>query len=419
MLRILMLADDLSGAADCGMECVKAGLKVVVTFGAPSGLVTTDVVAIDADTRGLGVAAAAERMRQLVQQYGRDPDLLLFKKIDSTLRGHLGMELAAVLEARSVVVPRSVAIMAPAFPAYGRTTVESRHYVHGKPLHETEIWRSEKTLGEGYIPDMLYGSGLRCAPLNLALVRGDRAAFDRAVSESAESVDVIVCDATTDDDLRAIAGAAARLQGRTVWVGSAGLAYELPRAIGLALSEADALAQLPETVGSTLFVVGSASRTTSQQVAELLSASDICSIVVPPEVLLEGAEGPQWGGFTSQLDEALKLERDVILTCGCETEVKVIDRPRLSQSLGEMSATLRGKVGALVVSGGETARRVLDRWGVMNLQLYGELERGVSISSTVVDAIRPVTVITKAGDFGERNTFRHCREWLSKRGVLR
>jgi 4-hydroxythreonine-4-phosphate dehydrogenase len=266
---------------------------------------------------------------------------------------------------------------------------------------------------------MLYRSGLRSAPLNLAAVRGDRAAFDRAVSDSAESADVIVCDAETDDDLRAIAQAAARLQGRAVWVGSAGLAHELPRAIGLALSETDAVAQLPVTAGSTLFVVGSASRTTSQQVAELLSASDICSIVVPPGVLLEGSDGPMWAGFTSRLDEAARLERDVILTCGCETEVEVIDRPRLSQSLGEMSETLRSKVGALVVSGGATARKVLDRWGVMNLQLYGELERGVPISSTVVDALRPVTVITKAGDFGQRDTLLHCREWLSKRGVCR
>ncbi len=128
--------------------CVNAGLKVVVTLGAPSSSISTDVVVIDADTRGLGPARCYRAgCDQLVQQYARDPDLLLFKKIDSTLRGHLGMELAAVLEARSVVAPRSVAIMAPAFPTYGRTTVEGRQYVYGKLLHETEIWKSEKAFG--------------------------------------------------------------------------------------------------------------------------------------------------------------------------------------------------------------------------------------------------------------------------------
>lgn len=419
MGRILMLADDLSGAAECGMACVNAGLKVIVTLGAPVDPIPADVVVIDADTRKLGAAAAAERMRHLVQEYARDPDLLVFKKIDSTLRGHLGPELGAVLEARSTVVSRSVAIVAPALPAYGRTTVEGRHYVHGELVHETDMWKSENRSGQSYIPDMLHGSGLRCASLHLAIVRGAQTAFDCALYESAESADVIVCDAATADDLRAIAAAAARLQGRAVWVGSAGLAHELPGAIGVGLSAADAIAQLPETTGSTLFVIGSANRTTRQQIAELLSASDICSIIVPLEVLLEGSHGPKWAGFISQINTALELERDVILTCGYETEVAVSDGPRLSHSLGEMSESVRGKVGALVLSGGETARNVLDRWGVTKLQLYGELEKGVSISSTVSDVMRPVTVITKAGDFGQRSTFRHCQEWLSRCGVLR
>ncbi len=82
-----------------------------------------------------------------------------------------------------------------------------------------------------------------------------------------------------------------------------------------------------------------------------------------------------------------------------------------------MTAGLHGRVGALVASGGETARKVLDRWGVHSLQLHGELEKGVPISSAVVDASRPLTVITKAGDFGQPYTLLHCREWLTQTRV--
>ena len=418
MPRILILADDLSGAADCGIACVNEGLKVVVTLGSPSNPTAADVIAIDADTRGLSATPAAERMRQLVQMHAHDPALLLFKKIDSTLRGHIGPELAAVLGARRAVVPRAVAIMAPSFPANGRTTVEGMHYVHGESLHKTEIWKSEKMQGQAYIPDMLSGSGLKCAHLNLALVRNPHDAFDRAINDAAQTVDVIVCDAATDDDLRAVAEAAAKLQDRAVWVGSAGLAHHLPKTTGLA-SNASAVAHLPETAGPTLFVIGSASRTTRQQVAKLLSASDIRSIVVPPAVLLAGPESTEWSGFTSQLSQAAGHAEDVILLCDSELEVDLIDRPRLSQALAEMVATLRAKVGALVATGGETARKVMDRWGVLDMQLHGELESGVAISSTIVDGMRPLTIITKAGDFGQRDTLLHCREWLGKRGVFR
>ena len=419
MPRILILADDLSGAADCGIACVNAGLKVVVTLGSPSSTTEADVIAIDADTRGLGAVQAAERMRQLVQLHAQDPALLLFKKIDSTLRGHIGPELAAVLDARRAVVSRAVAIMAPSFPANGRTTVEGMHYVHGESLHKTEIWMSEKMKGRPYIPDMLTGSGLKCAHLNLALVRSPRAAFDRATNDAAQAADVIVCDAATDDDLRAIAEAAVTLQERALWVGSAGLAHHLPKVTALASSASPEVAHLPETVGLTLFVIGSASRTTRQQVAKLLSDSDIRSIVVPLAVLLDGPKRSKWSSYTLQLSQAAGRAEDVILLCDSGPEVDLIDRPRLSQALAEMAETLRAKVGALVVTGGETARKVMDRWGVLDMQLHGQLESGVAISSTIVDGIRPLTIITKAGDFGQRDTLLHCREWLSKRGVFR
>ena len=418
MPRVLIFADDLSGAADCGIACVNAGLNTIISLGISSNGIMTDVLSVDADTRSLSASAAAERMWHLVQAYAEDPALLLFKKIDSTLRGHLGPELAAVLEARRAVVKGTVAVMAPAFPVNGRTTVSGMHYVHGRPLHETEMWKNQKMTGEAYIPQMFEGSGLNCISLDIATVRSFRPAFIRAVGKAAEIGDVLVCDAETDDDLLAVAEAATNLGNRVVWVGSAGLAHQLPKATGLAVRAEEGFTDLPHTSGSILFVIGSTSGTTKQQAATLLSSSEIRRIVVPAEVLLAGPEGPDWSAFTSELYEAVEEGEDVILLCSPEPKVDLADRPRLSLALAEMTAALHGRVGALVASGGETARKVLDRWGVATLHLHGELERGVPISSTVIDGTRPLTVITKAGDFGQQYTLLHCREWLKqKRGI--
>jgi len=120
MARVLIVADDLSGAADCGIACVHAGLNAKVSLGIPrEDSARADVLSLDAHTRVLTAQAAADRMRSLVNEYAHDSKILLFKKIDSTLRGHLGAELAAVLVARRTVVPDAIAIMAPAFPANG------------------------------------------------------------------------------------------------------------------------------------------------------------------------------------------------------------------------------------------------------------------------------------------------------------
>jgi uncharacterized protein YgbK (DUF1537 family) len=414
MHRVLIIADDLSGAADCGIACVHAGISAVVSLSAPRSMVEADVLALDADTRVMTSARAAQRMYDLTRQHAFDPSVILFKKIDSTLRGHLAPELVATLRARREAVPNAVAIMAPAFPAAGRMTHEGIHYLHGTPLHQSEMWQREKISGEAHIPSMLAGSGMQCGHIDLKTLRGNRGHLFQSIQSLITACDVIVLDAATADDLAAVAAVAASLGERALWVGSAGLAQHLVHACDLHPAGDSPSHELPTTHGPVLFVIGSASRTTKQQASALLAGSDIYGIVVPPEILLAGPGGADWSAFTAELEDAIRRGQDVILLCGSDPEVSPELRPSLSHSLGEMTADLHGRVGALVASGGETARKVLDRWGVHSMQLHGELEKGVPISSAMVDASKPLTVITKAGDFGQPYTLLHCREWLAQ-----
>ncbi len=71
MSRVLIFADDLSGAADCGIACVNAGLSTIVSLGLSSNGIMADVLSVDADTRSLSASDAAERMRHLVQVNAR------------------------------------------------------------------------------------------------------------------------------------------------------------------------------------------------------------------------------------------------------------------------------------------------------------------------------------------------------------
>ena len=77
-----------------------------------------EVIAVSTDSRARSTAIAVERVREAVRFatafHGR---ALLFKKIDSTLRGHVGEEVRAAMDASNA----RVAIVAPAFPAMGRT----------------------------------------------------------------------------------------------------------------------------------------------------------------------------------------------------------------------------------------------------------------------------------------------------------
>lgn len=99
MHEVLIIADDLSGAADCGIACASHGLSTVVVLGDTAGEIDTDVLSVDGNTRHLDSAKAAAETARLVRKYIRDEGQLFFKKLDSTLRGNVAAELVAALEA--------------------------------------------------------------------------------------------------------------------------------------------------------------------------------------------------------------------------------------------------------------------------------------------------------------------------------
>src|SRR5579863_1011211 len=102
--RIVMICDDLSGAADCGVSCAVQGLRTVVQLSAASPSDAAQVLAIDAATRSMEAAGAAATVGRMVATYQHAPGRVLFKKLDSLLRGHIGPELAAMRCGRTPAV---------------------------------------------------------------------------------------------------------------------------------------------------------------------------------------------------------------------------------------------------------------------------------------------------------------------------
>ncbi|HUV93375.1 MAG TPA: four-carbon acid sugar kinase family protein, partial [Anaerolineae bacterium] len=129
MNRLAVIADDLTGAMDTGLQFSKHGLETLVSM-SWHRLPDAEVVVIDTDTRDVPPSVAHGRVLAAARALsGR----VIYKKVDSTMRGNVGIELCAlqeVLHARCVVV-------APAYPPGGRTTLHGRQMVGGKPLEQT------------------------------------------------------------------------------------------------------------------------------------------------------------------------------------------------------------------------------------------------------------------------------------------
>ena len=404
---LLIVADDLTGAADCGVVCVKRGLDAVVVLEPDALAAWADVVAIDADTRALQAEAAAEKTARLVAEFGHKKGSLVFKKIDSTLRGHFGVELAATLSARRSAVPDSVVVLAPAFPALGRTTVEGYHFLWGRPLEETEPWRGEGRTARAFLPRMVSDAGLRAQLLPLDRVREGGDALPATMKRLAAKSDVIACDAETEDDLAAVARASLQIGRATIWAGSAGLVGHVVDAAGLRRLQAGHM--LAGMAGVQVFVVGSRSAISRRQAAALAALDEVEVVDVDPSASADDLDKVD---FKGRFSAALKTGKVVLIWQASEEPPVETAKPRPCGDLAARIADHASRIGALFATGGETARCLLEALDVRALRLVEEIEPGVALSMALGG--RDLAVITKAGAFGNDSTMAVCRAAFSR-----
>ena len=411
MHRLLIIADDLTGAADCGIACLAAGLDTVVVLKDSEPIPGVDAVSVDAATRRLPSSHATEQTARLTRRYLSPQTRILFKKLDSTLRGHVAQEIAAVLSVtRALHDAQSIAIVAPAFPAMGRTMVGGRLFVRGVPVETTEIWHREALNASAYLPGRLGEHGLKTMHIDLHTVHSEKRLSD-ALARAQAQHDAAVCDAETDEDLRAIVHAGRTLQTSIVWAGSAGLAAQLPQAMGIA-RERPTLAVNGASLSATgplLFVIGSPSQPSRDQIARLVADREIESVTVPLSALRQGLHSVAWAEQTTLLDRAFSTGRDIVLSL----ESSAHEDATLSPALAALVSPYATRCSGLVLTGGETARSVLDGLGVATLRLVDEVEPGIPLSvATVVTPAGSLClpVVTKAGAFGLPHSLLRCHD---------
>jgi D-threonate/D-erythronate kinase len=393
--RWAIVADDLSGAADAGAGFLRAGHSVVVGWDDPGDLFDSlpavGVVAFDTASR----RGSPERARSLTfaaVETGRARGASrLFKKVDSTLRGHIGAEVDG---ARDAWDPTALVIVAPAFPALGRTTREGRQFVHHEPV------------GRPPLKALLEESGLRTSTISLDHVRGpELAALMAARRESGDAA--IVCDAETAVDLSTIVQAGAGQREPVIWVGSAGLARELAASpFGAPHDSAESLFAAPVAQGPVLIVVGSASDVSRRQASVVASRGAILVNVTAAD-LDPARPADAIVALKRRIMLHLEQDRDVVVALDGEPGK---DDEQLVARLGLLLKPAAAAVGGVIVTGGETAMHLFRSWGVTGLRLADEIEPGVPRSWTLGKL--GVPAVTKAGGFGDDMSLERARRRL-------
>jgi uncharacterized protein YgbK (DUF1537 family) len=391
-MSILIIADDLSGAADCAIGFASAGHRTVVTLDPSSEVPDADVIAADTDTRRLSPADAATRTAAAYDKL-RAPGRRLYKKIDSTLRGNWAAEVAALQPLAGM------AIVAPAFPATGRTLRGGRVFVHGEPLETTDTWKLENLDRPADVDALLAAAGLSTALLEVDALRGDPLQLARRIAAS--NAQALIVDAETDRDLLTLARVTSQMDEALFWVGSGGLAREIATLADLFATHVSPGEMVIEHEAPILILVGSLSAVSERQCAMLRERGSVGELVVPPQLLREGAVHPEWLTWQARIGDTLAARTDLLLRIGRDAAFNPAEGAHLSTALAALVEPHFAKTGALIATGGETARAMLSAAGIGSLQLLKEIEAGVAVGRPLdAGRVHRPGIVTKAGAFG-------------------
>ena len=398
--EILIIADDLTGAADAAGGVAAKELAVLLPLSTiPPG--PADCLVFTTDSRDLGSGAAARRIRALVSDLLDSGALenarIVYKKVDSTLRGHPGEELAALMDEAGL----ARGLIAPAFPAQGRTTVEGRQYVEGVRLDRSSFGREAKASDLKIAFDPV---GRDLVPVGLDQIRSSPGLLDSVFTRSSKGL--VIGDAETDADLVCLARAGLAADIR-LFCGSAGLMSALME-VGTWKSRV-APPVLPALPGRpALIVSGTRHRNAAAQIRFVRERGAFVLSVHGPDESVPAVANP-----VERACRALGAGEDVVLAGGGSR-----DDGENSLDVALLLADLTRKIilevppGALALTGGDTAGAVCRSCGVSAIQILGEVVPGIPQGRLVGGLCPGLPVVTKAGGFGGSDALELVRRCL-------
>lgn len=404
---IYVLADDLTGAADAANYFRTSSHRVRVSFSAHQPWNTDygpDVVQVfDSESRSVEEGVARQRLmsanQTLHQRHGSK--LRVYKKIDSTMRGHVGAEIEAALQG----LQRKFAVLAPSFPANQRMVKEGRLYVGGLPITQTPFAKDPKNPIVDDDVSRIVQKSTRLSIVTCHSANGLRELLETHPGDGT----VVVVDASTEQDLQDVAEIIA-YRDDVIPCGSAGLAKALAELWVGAVGEGEHTSQLSEkpTCTNVLVAVGSANPTSHEQLAVLREKLGAESIVLQPTRLADTSLREQ--ETTRGKRELAQAKTSVV---GVELATERASGEDFVKDLAEAASSwiMENTNIGLVATGGDTVLAICKTMGVDAVWPEGEVESGMPWSRIEVGG-RTIPVVSKAGGFGNQDALLHAAQYL-------
>jgi len=364
---VTILADDLSGAAEAAATFLGRDLATTLVL-EPSTARHAGVAVVDTNTRPMPSADAERHLRAALDAV--PADRLVLSKIDSLLRGHVGMTV-------DMLARRGPVVLAAGLPVQQRTIRGGVPHVAGTPLRETDLWRLEAAEPPRRLTDLFEHRAWDCLAPN-------------AIPLAAAAGAVAVCDITTDADLDAVVRIGLKIPG-VQFVGTSALAAALARTRPAGPTTVALGRRAP-----VLVVAGTGAPIAATQVSALRAGGAAHRELAAANLLA--------GLSDADVDAvAALLTRRAVTAITVSGDAAPGRSSEIARQLGRFVDAVQRRADVepdLALTGGETARAVIDALGIDTLRPVDVVHHGAVVS----EASDGRRIVTRPGSFGDRNS---------------
>lgn len=427
MKTFRILADDLSGACDTGLEFYLCGCTTHIRL--VPGPSDAEALVLDSESRNINAQSARTAVRRLLQAENMQQEHVWFKKIDSTLRGNIAVELDELRQHKKLPV-----IFTPAFPGMGRTVEDGLLLVKGVPVHETFMGCDPQSPVTSALTTQAAGGGVA--------VHRDALHDPARLGPLLEAGECLCCDARDDEDLRALVRCCLTLRQPEgmLWAGSAGLASALTDVLFHAKADSPhptgSRSEGPQAVPGAqyaatclgrptraLLMIGSVNPVSREQARLVLESGNAEAVRLDMDALLRNPQ-QEAQRIADTLCAGLRADKHALLVSmppeadGGSDALKQETPPastaakakRVPAEHSQAVALLYGKVAALVlhhtqvgslfVTGGEIAVHCLRELSCTQLKISGAVDVGIPCVEMLDGTQTGLPLVIKAGGFG-------------------
>ena len=414
-----IIADDLTGANDTGVQFSKKGYNAIVSILEESGDIIipheTDVLVIDTETREIDAKTACQRLRNVLKKLNFSDKDIFYKKVDSTLRGCIGAELEEMMN----FLKKDICIFTPTFPSHQRITIGGYLIINGRPLGLSKYYSGDLKAGEASFISFLLKqqTSLPIARIDfIDVIKGQEAIFEKLNKLYQEGNKIIIVDATEEVHLKDILNSINRFEGSVLYAGSAGLANCFPEIYN---KNRKFKLNMEKNKGPILIVGGSRNPITKSQITHLKGEIDFFDLNIDIEEIWSNRKTILEHCLTESITvikngQHLVIHTDPFYNDKENINNKLMQKHNLSfrelelvirKFLGELTAEIVRNSPArnLILTGGDIALGVCSALGIKNLYIVDELLPGIPLSIANLKNFN-LKIVTKAGGFGEKDT---------------